>query len=102
MVLTKLSFGEGEKVTAPMPGTILDVKVAVGDSVSKGQVIMILEAMKMENPYQAELHAEITCDTLAEIFYDNENIVISSEYPAFFYILISQGSKYIITRRRFS
>ena len=43
------SAGEGEKVTAPMPGTILDVKVAVGDSVSKGQVIMILEAMKMEN-----------------------------------------------------
>ncbi len=36
---------------------------------------------QMENPYPAELHAEITCDTLAEIFYDNENIVISSEYP---------------------
>ena len=39
--------GEGETVTAPMPGTILDVKVNVGDTVSKGQVIMILEAMKM-------------------------------------------------------
>ena len=47
------SAGEGEKVTAPMPGTILDVKVAVGDSVSKGQVIMILEAMKMEIPVVA-------------------------------------------------
>ena len=32
-----------------MPGTILDVKVNNGDSVTKGQVIMILEAMKMEN-----------------------------------------------------
>ena len=39
--------GSGEKVNAPMPGTVLDVKVNVGDTVSKGQVIMILEAMKM-------------------------------------------------------
>lgn len=37
------------KVEAPMPGTILDVKVAVGDSVSSGSVLCILEAMKMEN-----------------------------------------------------
>ena len=41
--------GAGEKVTAPMPGTILDVKVNVGDTVTKGQAIMVLEAMKMEN-----------------------------------------------------
>ena len=33
----------------PMPGTILDVKVSVGDSVSSGSVLCILEAMKMEN-----------------------------------------------------
>lgn len=39
----------GEKVTSPMPGNILAVNVAVGDSVKKGQVLMILEAMKMEN-----------------------------------------------------
>lgn len=37
------------KVDAPMPGTILDVKVSVGASVSSGEVICILEAMKMEN-----------------------------------------------------
>ena len=41
--------GAGESVTAPMPGTILDVKANVGDTVTRGQVIMILEAMKMEN-----------------------------------------------------
>ncbi len=37
------------KITAPMPGKILSVKAAKGDSVKKGDVIMILEAMKMEN-----------------------------------------------------
>lgn len=39
----------GETVTAPMPGTILAVNVAAGDAVKRGQVLMILEAMKMEN-----------------------------------------------------
>ena len=36
------------KVNAPMPGTILDVKVKPGQAVKKGDVLMILEAMKME------------------------------------------------------
>ncbi len=36
-------------VTAPMPGKILSVKVSVGQSVKKGDVVLILEAMKMEN-----------------------------------------------------
>ena len=39
----------GEKVTSPRPGTILSVNVAAGDAVKRGQVLMILEAMKMEN-----------------------------------------------------
>lgn len=37
------------KVNSPMPGNILDIKVNVGDKVSANQVVVILEAMKMEN-----------------------------------------------------
>ena len=43
----------GESVTAPMPGNILDIKVASGAIVKKGDVLIILEAMKMENEIMA-------------------------------------------------
>ena len=39
----------GESVNSPMPGNILDIKVANGAAVKKGDVLIILEAMKMEN-----------------------------------------------------
>lgn len=40
---------DGQKVLSPMPGTILSVNVSVGSAVKAGEVILILEAMKMEN-----------------------------------------------------
>jgi biotin carboxyl carrier protein len=40
-------------IEAPMPGTILDVRVKPGDSVTEGQVLIMLEAMKMENEIMA-------------------------------------------------
>ncbi len=43
----------GQQIKSPMPGTILDVKVQNGQSVKKGDVLVILEAMKMENEIQA-------------------------------------------------
>ena len=50
----------GEKVTSPMPGTILSVNVAAGDAVKRGQVLMILEAMKMENEIMAPRDGKVT------------------------------------------
>ena len=43
-------------MSAPMPGVILEIKVAPGDQVNKGDVVMVLEAMKMKN----DLHAART------------------------------------------
>ena len=46
----KAAAGHGSvKVNSPMPGKILSVKTSVGQAVKKGEVLMILEAMKMEN-----------------------------------------------------
>ena len=50
----------GAQVKAPMPGTILDVKVQNGQSVKKGTVLCVLEAMKMENEIQAPCDGKIT------------------------------------------
>ena len=57
---TAAPVGAGTKVNAPMPGTILDVKVQAGQSVKRGQVLVILEAMKMENEIQAPCDGKIT------------------------------------------
>ena len=49
----------GEKITAPMPGTILSVNVTEGASVKKGDILMVLEAMKMENEIMAPCDGRI-------------------------------------------
>lgn len=52
--------GGSGSISAPMPGAINDVKVSVGDSVKKGQVLLILEAMKMENEIMASCDGKVT------------------------------------------
>lgn len=49
----KVSNAAGEKVTAPMPGTIVRVVATKGATVKKGDVLVVLEAMKMENEIMA-------------------------------------------------
>ena len=50
----------GETVTSPLPGVILEVSVKVGDAVKKGQKVMVLEAMKMENVIEATADGTVT------------------------------------------
>ncbi|MBO4752027.1 MAG: acetyl-CoA carboxylase biotin carboxyl carrier protein subunit [Bacteroidales bacterium] len=52
--------GAGTKVTTPLPGTILDVFVNVGDKVSAGQRVVLLEAMKMENNIECDVAGTVT------------------------------------------
>ena len=49
MGMNTTGAGSLKEIKAPMPGLILDLKVAPGDQVKKGDVLLILEAMKMEN-----------------------------------------------------
>lgn len=47
-------------INAPLPGVILDLRVNVGDTVKKGDTLLVLEAMKMENNIQATSDGKIT------------------------------------------
>lgn len=49
----------GESITAPMPGTIVNVLVKPGQCVKKGQVVAVLEAMKMENEIVAPVDGKV-------------------------------------------
>ena len=52
--------GSGEAVNAPMPGNILKVNVKAGDAVKSGAVLVVLEAMKMENEIMAPKDGTVT------------------------------------------
>jgi biotin carboxyl carrier protein len=52
--------GDGVDIKAPLPGNILEIKVAKGNTVAKGDTLLVMEAMKMENNILAEKDGEIT------------------------------------------
>ena len=60
----------GEKITSPMPGNILSVNVSNGDTVKKGQVIGIIEAMKLMNEIESEYDGVVK-----QILVNNEDMV---------------------------
>tara|TARA_R110000868_G_scaffold378658_3_gene644163 strand:+ start:14445 stop:14951 length:507 start_codon:yes stop_codon:yes gene_type:complete len=66
LLLDRLGFKTGADIAegslkAPMPGKILDILIKVGDSVTKGQPVVILEAMKMENELKSPIDGNIAC-----------------------------------------
>ena len=59
--VAKPAAGGGKSgVKSPLPGVILDIKVKEGDEVKKGQTVIILEAMKMENSINADKDGKVT------------------------------------------
>ena len=61
-----VSVSGGESVVAPMPGNILKVNVSVGQRVKKGDVLLVLEAMKMENEIMAPCDGVISAVPVAK------------------------------------
>ena len=57
---------DAEKITSPMPGTVLDIKVNAGDSVKRGDTLIVLEAMKMENNIVAPRDAIVASVNVAK------------------------------------
>ena len=54
------STGEGTEVLAPIQGSVVDVKVSVGTKVKKGQVLLLIEAMKLENEVLSPVDGEVS------------------------------------------
>lgn len=59
-----LAAGTGSPVKAPLPGTITEVRVNVGDTVKIGDTVLVLEAMKMQNNIESEYEGTVTSVTV--------------------------------------
>lgn len=54
------SVGSKSGIKSPLPGVILEIKVKEGDTVKRGQTLLVLEAMKMENDIKADRDGKVT------------------------------------------
>lgn len=63
---SKANVNTNNAVKAPLPGTIVEVKVAVGDEVQAGDIVVVLEAMKMANNLEAEKSGKVTAVLVQE------------------------------------
>ena len=59
-----MAAGSGSPIKAPLPGTITDLKVNVGDKVNAGDIVLVLEAMKMQNNIESEYSVTVTSITV--------------------------------------
>ena len=58
--------GAGSPIKAPLPGTIIELRVNVGDTVKQGDVVLVLEAMKMQNNIESEYNGTVTSITVKQ------------------------------------
>ena len=61
-----LAAGTGSPIKAPLPGTITELRVNVGDKVNQGDVVLVLEAMKMQNNIESEFSGTVTSVTVKQ------------------------------------
>ena len=55
-----VAAGAGSPIKSPLPGTVTELKVNVGDTVKQGDVVLVLEAMKMQNNIESEYDGTVT------------------------------------------
>lgn len=60
------AVGSGSPVKAPLPGTVTEVKVQVGQQVNVGDTLVVLEAMKMQNNIESEYAGKVTSVTVKQ------------------------------------
>ncbi len=58
--------GAGSAIKAPLPGTVIELKVNVGDKVNTGDIVLVLEAMKMQNNIESEFSGTVTSITVKQ------------------------------------
>ena len=79
---TRSSYAKSGTISSPIPGKVVSIHISVGDEVEEGSVLMILEAMKMQNEVQAPISgtiAELNCQTGDNIEANSPLVVITPE-----------------------